>query len=105
MAQGTGPKTTCGRYLLAGDQVRQAAEDYVSEDESQRAAFEAVMEDWGKEGVGHGSALNPQEAAAATDRRGYDPWEGHPARAGAEPGASSPVAPGSGTDVEYVVEE
>src|SRR5690606_42115376 len=66
--------------------------------ESQRAAFEAVMEDWGKYGVGHDSALNPQEAAAATDRRGYDPWEGHPARAGAEPGASSPVAPGSGTE-------
>ncbi len=98
-------KTTCGRYLLAGDQVRQAAEEYVSEDESQRVAFEATMEDWDDPGMGYDSSLDPQEAAAATDRRGYDPWEGHPARAGAEPGASSPVAPGSGTDVEYVVEE
>ena len=101
-------ETTCGRYLVAGEQVRQAAEAYVAVDESQAEAFEQFMEEWDWPGGGvaaYDPSIDPEEYAAETDRGDYDPYEGHPALGGgSRPGANSDVAPGSGTDVEYVIE-
>lgn len=102
-------KTTCGRYLLAGDQVKQAADDYVEVDESQREKFDETVRDWtdddGNSIADYDSAINPGKYAQETDRSGYDPYEGHPALGGGQPGANADVAPGSGTDVEYVIED
>lgn len=101
-------ETTCGRYLVAGDQVQQAAEAYVAVDDSQAEAFRLIMEDWDRPDGGvadYDPSIDPEEYAVETDRGDYDPYEGHPALGGgSRPGADSDVAPGSGTDVEYVIE-
>lgn len=76
-------KTTWGRYLLAGDQVREAAEAYVEVDTSQQGRFGRTS-----------GALNEFDTdidldryAQSTDRGDYDPYDRHPALSGRGPGA------------------
>lgn len=45
-------KTTSSRYLMAGDQVKSAAQAYAQQDSDQRGAFDRTMSDWADEGVG-----------------------------------------------------
>lgn len=74
-------KTTCGRYLLAGDQVREAAESYIEVDTSQQGKFDrtsGAMDDYDTD-------LDPDRYARATDRGDYDPYERHPALSGRGP--------------------
>ncbi|MER7113953.1 hypothetical protein ABT332_05625 [Saccharomonospora azurea] len=83
-------KTSSARYLLAGDQVKKAAEAYAEAEEDQKAAFDRIMADWEDADVGDYQDdvdFDPEEAARETERTGFDPYEDHPARGGAEPGA------------------
>lgn len=90
-------KTSCGRYLVAGDQVKAAAEAYVEVDTSQEGVFDRTMTDWKDEEVGeYDPGYDPGGAADETGRSDYDPYEGHPALGGAEPGG--------GNGQEYEVE-
>lgn len=75
-------RTTCGRYLIAGEQVHHAAELYAETDLNNRKAFEDVMGEWEKRGVGdYDLPFDPEEYAQPTDRS-----EANPDPDGAEPG-------------------
>lgn len=88
-------RTACGRYLVAGDQVKAAAEAYAKTEVDQKAAYDRIMEDWEAANVGQDDPnFNEEEEAKETDRSGYDPSGGHPSQGGREPGA------GDGEDYE-----
>jgi hypothetical protein len=62
-------KTTCARYLLAGDHVHDTVRDYVEVDESQRQSFVDIMDEWEEEGVGeHEFEFHVDDHVAATER-------------------------------------
>jgi hypothetical protein len=64
-------ETTSGRYLMAGDQARDAATAYVEEDRSQRESFERIMDSWDASGVDdYDVDFDPEEYAQETERRG-----------------------------------
>jgi hypothetical protein len=88
-------KTTCGRYLLAGDQVRGAAEAYVRVDTSQRDQFHSLMAGWDEHEIGEFRPdFDPEDYAEATDR----PWTWAPERDYPGPGGISPPGAGAGDD-------
>lgn len=88
-------KTTCGRYIVAGDQVKAAAEDYARVETDQKAAYDRIMADWEAADVGHHDGdFNATEEAGATDRSGTGQDGGHPSQGGDTPGA------GDGEDYE-----
>ncbi|GAB3650212.1 hypothetical protein [Glycomyces tarimensis] len=61
-------KTACGRLYTAGEQIKDAAEAYASEDADRQAAFDSVMEDWDE-----GSApSHTEDWARDTDRSGWE---------------------------------
>jgi hypothetical protein len=60
-------KTTCGRYLVAGEQTRDAAKVYVDQDDTQRQAFLDFEREWGG---GYDVDFNPAEYARETERHG-----------------------------------
>lgn len=60
-------KTTAGRYLVAGDLVKDAAKRYVEEDEEQRRAFADIMEKWD---ASYNVGFDPKEYAEETFRPG-----------------------------------
>src|SRR5690606_19591351 len=60
-------KTTAGRYLVAGDLVKDAAKRYVEEDEEQRRAFADIMEKWD---ASYNVGFDPEEYAEETFRPG-----------------------------------
>lgn len=84
-------RTTCARYHLAGEQLKAAARAYREVDADQRRILDSKLS--ALEGR---SSIDIGQWAMATERR-YDPFEGHRARAGAEPGWSQ-------TDEPYIVE-
>lgn len=61
-------RTACGRLYTAGEQIKDAAESYASEDSDRQAAFDEVMKDWE-----HDSAPDrADDWAQETDRSGWD---------------------------------
>lgn len=91
-------KTTCGRYLLAGDQVRRAAERYVEVEATQRQQFLDHVDSLERSGLGqHDPYLSHPSRISPTERAQYDTYDSHPALDGV---ASSP-----NVQSEYVTEE
>jgi hypothetical protein len=77
--------TACGRFYEAGTQIKAAAERYKETDDQQRAAFDSVAWD---------EADAPEQArewAKATDRSGWNPYEGSNVKQ-APPGHADPGA-------------
>ena len=92
-------KTTAGRYLLAGDEVKKSAKEYVSVETDQKAAYDRIMADWDKQDVGEGDpGIDPKKESKATDRGTLDPNEypGHP---------STPAEPGTDSGSDYVTDK
>lgn len=89
-------KTTCGRYIVAGDQVKAAAEAYALEETDQKAAYDRIMADWDAADVGeYDGEFDPGAEAGATDRGDTGGGDGgHPSQGGSTPGA------GDGEDYE-----
>jgi hypothetical protein len=88
-------KTSCGRCLVAGDELRAAAEAYVHVDTTQRDQFNRIMAGWEAPDLGElASDFDPQEYAEATDR----PWTWAPDQEFPGQGSSEPAA---GVDTDY----
>lgn len=64
-------KTTAGRYLVAGDMVKDAADSYAETDDAARERFDELMKNWGRE-VDRPDDVDvrfrPGEYARGTDR-------------------------------------
>ena len=87
-------KTATSRYILAGDQVKASAEEYVKVDTDQKAAYDRIMADWKEANVGDNDVdFDPGQEADATER-GSGTSGGHPSTGGDRPGA------GDGQDYE-----
>jgi hypothetical protein len=84
-------RTTCARYHLAGEQLKAAARAYREVDADQQRILDSKLA-----ALEARSSIDIDRWATATERS-YDPFEGHPARAGAEPGWAQ-------TDEPYIVE-
>ena len=88
-------RTSAGRYEVAGDQVRAAAEAYAKVETDQQAAYGRIMEDWTSAGVGVDDPNFDENAeAGATDRGPDKPSGGHPSQGGG-------TSPGQGDGEEY----
>lgn len=69
-------KTTCGRYLVAGDQVKTAADLFSQTENGNREQFEDIMAGWKDEDVGeYDVPFDPEEHAEETFRLGRTPPE------------------------------
>jgi hypothetical protein len=88
-------KTTTGRYLMAGDQIKASAEAYVQVETDQKGTFDDFMKDWEHEGVGdYEGDFDPKDYADDTDRSDS---AGHATDVTTEPG--------EGDGGSYVTEE
>jgi hypothetical protein len=61
-------ETTCGRYLLAGDQIKESAEAYAQSDGDNTASFERTIEDLEPR---KDYEFEPKDYAKDTDRGDY----------------------------------
>ncbi|HZM84790.1 MAG TPA: hypothetical protein VFC19_54405 [Candidatus Limnocylindrales bacterium] len=90
-------KTTCGRYLAAGDQVVAAAAAYAQTDAEKKAAFDRIMADWQKASVAsHDQMLEGYAGETERPDRGDSPSPGSSNRS-----PSAAPAPGFGDGEEY----
>lgn len=97
-------KTTSGRYLMAGDMVKDAAEVYADTDDARRGHFNNIMDDWEDAGVGDVDVeFNYGEYAEETERRTHYPV--HPSAPVNDPGYRDPSRPEVGGDDAYTLEE
>ncbi len=88
-------RTSAGRYEVAGDQTKAAAEAYAKVDTDQQAAYNRITEDWTEAGVGVDDPDFDENAeAGATDRGPDKPSGGHPSQGGGN-------SPGQGDGEEY----
>ncbi len=85
-------KTTCARYITAGEQVEAAARSYDETDSAQGSAFDRAWDDW--EGGDYGppqTDWDPSKEDDATDRGTDERYDDHPALGGIKPGESDEV--------------
>jgi hypothetical protein len=85
-------KTTCARYITAGEQIEAAAQSYDETDSDQESAFDRAWDDWNS---GDHSApetdWDPGKEAEATDRGTDERYDDHPALGGTNPGDGDEV--------------
>ncbi|GAB3238906.1 hypothetical protein GCM10027447_38600 [Glycomyces halotolerans] len=87
-------RTTCARYIIAGEQLEDAAEAYAESDNDVGASYDRAMPDWDYSAPD--TDWNPGDAADATDRGTDSRYDDHPARGG--------TAPGEGVETDYEIE-